>query len=71
MKPLKNAPIAYRKSLGVCAGIAYSLGIPVWFVRLVFVLGTFLFLAGPIIYFLLAICLSEWEAAPAGMEMEW
>lgn len=70
MRPLKIAPVCYRKSLGVCAGLAYSLGIPVWTVRIIFLLLIFFFFLGPVIYIILAVCLSEWRVAPAGMEME-
>ena len=50
---------------GVCAGVAYALGIPTWIVRIIW----FLFIVagsgfGLVIYVLLWIFLPEWEKVP-------
>lgn len=49
---------------GVCAGIGYWIGIPVWIVRL-FWTCIFLFVGiGAIVYILLWIFVSKWEDIP-------
>ena len=49
---------------GVCAGIAYWLGIPAWVVRLVLTLAVAGFGFGVVLYLLLWIFMPAWEATP-------
>lgn len=49
---------------GVCAGVAYGFEIPVWIVRLVFVLAAFGSGIGLGLYILLWILMPNWEKAP-------
>ena len=49
---------------GVCAGVGYWVGCPVWIVRLVWFLTTWLYGFGLIVYLLLWIFLPEWESTP-------
>jgi phage shock protein PspC (stress-responsive transcriptional regulator) len=49
---------------GVCAGIAYWLGIPVWLVRLIWVWAIIFYGTGLILYILLWIFMPEWEKTP-------
>jgi len=50
---------------GVCAGIAYWLGIPAWVVRLVLTLAVAGFGFGVVLYLLLWIFMPAWEATPS------
>ena len=50
---------------GVCAGVAYWLGVPAWLVRLVLTLSVVGFGFGVLLYLLLWIFMPEWEATPA------
>lgn len=56
----------YDKGLigGVCAGVGYWLGFPVWIVRLVWFLTAWLSGFGLGVYILLWIFLPEWESTP-------
>jgi|GEM_PF-394804 phage shock protein PspC (stress-responsive transcriptional regulator) len=49
---------------GVCAGVAYKLGIPVWTVRLAWVLCSIFYGVGLLPYLLLWIFLPEWVNTP-------
>jgi phage shock protein PspC (stress-responsive transcriptional regulator) len=54
---------------GVCAGLAYALGVKTYLVRIATVLSVFL--AGPVIillYILLAMFVPEWDADPSDYE---
>lgn len=53
---------------GVCAGLAYWLGIPTWLVRLCWVGVSFFSGVGIIIYILLWIFTPEWDATPDDYE---
>jgi phage shock protein C len=49
---------------GVCGGIAYWLGIPVWVVRMIWFGAIFIYGIGLGLYIILAIFLPEWEQDP-------
>lgn len=49
---------------GVCAGLAYAVGWPVWLVRLAFVLLFLTFGTGILAYALLWILAPKWTAIP-------
>lgn len=49
---------------GVCAGIAYWLGIPTWIVRLACTVVTLFYGIGALIYVLLWIFMPKWENEP-------
>lgn len=49
---------------GVCAGVAYWLGIPVWLTRLLWACASFYYGFGVGLYILLWIFMPEWEEAP-------
>lgn len=51
---------------GVCAGIAYWSHIPVWVVRLLWLIALFYYGVGLGIYILLAICMPRWKSNPPG-----
>ncbi|MBI4142818.1 PspC domain-containing protein [Candidatus Uhrbacteria bacterium] len=53
---------------GVCAGVAYWVGIPVWLVRLGWTLVSLYYGAGVVPYLLLWIFLPSWEHDPADFE---
>lgn len=62
-RPIKKIPDA--GFFGVCAGIAYSLGIQTWMVRLLFVVLYLYFTTAIIIpYFIIALLLPEWNDTP-------
>jgi phage shock protein PspC (stress-responsive transcriptional regulator) len=50
---------------GVCAGVAYWLGVPAWLVRLVLTLSVIGFGFGVLLYLLLWIFMPTWDATPA------
>ena len=50
---------------GVCAGIAYWLGIPAWLARLVLTLSVLCLGFGALLYVLLWIFMPAWEETPA------
>ena len=50
---------------GVCAGIAYTLGVPAWLVRVVLTLSLICFGFGALLYVLLWIFMPAWEETPA------
>lgn len=50
---------------GVCAGVAYSLGAPVWLVRLALVILGLCYGFGVVPYLLLWIFMPAWDATPA------
>lgn len=50
---------------GVCAGVAYWLGFPVWLVRLIWACAALFYGVGVGIYILLWIFMPEWEETPA------
>lgn len=49
---------------GVCAGVAYWLGVPAWLVRLVLTLSVVGFGFGVLLYLLLWIFMPTWDATP-------
>lgn len=49
---------------GVCGGLAYFLGVPIWLVRLVWAMVFFGGGVGFVIYMLLWIFLPEWTRTP-------
>ena len=53
---------------GVCAGLAYWLGIPTWIVRLLWVFEFFIFGVGFFAYILLWIFMPNWEETPGDYE---
>ena len=54
------------KYYGVCAGLAYALGIPTWIVRTLFILSTFfVFPLNIIVYWVLAWAVPVWTVTPA------
>ena len=62
----KLRKVAEKKWIGgVCAGIAYWLGVAVWVVRLVLTLSVVCFGFGVLLYVLLWIFMPEWEETPA------
>ncbi|HVT75060.1 MAG TPA: PspC domain-containing protein [Candidatus Paceibacterota bacterium] len=54
----------HRAVSGVCAGLAYWIGAPVWMVRLVWVASVLFWGTGGGIYLLLAIFMPTWEKDP-------
>ncbi|HWR98731.1 MAG TPA: PspC domain-containing protein [Candidatus Methanoperedens sp.] len=50
---------------GVCAGIAYGLGLPAWGVRLLLTLSVLGLGFGVLLYVLLWIFMPAWDATPA------
>lgn len=53
---------------GVCAGIAYSLGIPAWVVRLVLAVSLLFYGFGALPYILLWIFMPTWDETPEDYE---
>lgn len=53
---------------GVCAGIAYWLGVPTWAVRLVVAMSVLFFGSGALLYVLLWVFMPAWEATPEDYE---
>lgn len=54
---------------GVCAGIAYALAVPLWLVRLIFVVTFFAGVGCPLlIYFLLWFLVPKWSVIPPDFE---
>ena len=49
---------------GVCAGVAYWLGLPAWLVRLVLTLSVLCLGFGVLLYVLLWVFMPAWEATP-------
>lgn len=63
-KPFRRMP-SRGVWLGVAAGLAYCLGVPVWVVRLIFIVLT---LQGLLLYLVLAFILPSWSSAPQDYE---
>jgi phage shock protein PspC (stress-responsive transcriptional regulator) len=53
---------------GVCAGCAYAIGVPVWLIRILWVLTAFCGGFMAILYFLFAIFLPKWEKTPENFQ---
>lgn len=53
---------------GVCAGMAYWLGVPVWLTRLVWACTILFVGVGLLSYILLWIFMPEWEKTPSDYE---
>jgi phage shock protein PspC (stress-responsive transcriptional regulator) len=53
---------------GVCGGVAYWLGVPVWLTRLVWTCAALFYGIGIGLYILLWIFLPKWEDTPADYE---
>ena len=53
---------------GVCAGVAYSIGMPVWIVRLLVFLTIFALGAGLLVYAALAIFMPAWKQVPSDFD---
>ena len=49
---------------GVCAGVAYWLGAPVWLVRFLWAFSVLAYGAGIFLYLFLWIFMPEWEKTP-------
>ncbi len=64
MKKFLRAPSGSRWAGGVCAGLAYMLGIPSWIIRLAYFLLTFAWGIGVPIYLLLWVFVPEWRKLP-------
>lgn len=65
MAKFRRTPPGNRWLGGVCAGLAYTAGIPVWIVRLLVVV-TFLFYGvGILPYLLLWLLVPKWPELPA------
>lgn len=61
-RPFRKIPNGEHSLLcGVCAGIAYAVGLPAWLIRL-----TFLLTMGPniVVYIILAILTPGWDKVP-------
>ncbi len=68
MAKFRRAPAGKRWLGGVCAGLAYTMGAPVWVVRLI-VLLTFLFWGvGILPYVLLWIVVPKWPEVPSDFD---
>ena len=64
--PLSSPPKLVRPRegkvfTGVCAALAARFGIPVWLVRLLFIVPGFYMLSGPITYLILSLTLKGWR----------
>ena len=53
---------------GVCAGLAYWLGIPTWLMRLAWAVAFFIYGVGLVAYVLLCIFMPVWEETPKDYE---
>lgn len=49
---------------GVCAGVAYWLGVPVWLTRLAWFCSVFFYGVGVVVYILLLIFMPTWDKTP-------
>lgn len=64
MAKFRRAPAGKRWIGGVCAGIAYTMGAPVWVVRLVVLLAILFWGLGILPYLVLWILVPRWDALP-------
>ena len=64
MRTFRKAPAGFRWVGGVCAGLAYSLGVPTWVARLATFVLTWFYGIGLIIYLLLWAFAPTWQALP-------
>jgi len=62
-RELRKVP-GRERIAGVCAGIAYWLGLEIWLIRLVFLILLFANGVGLVIYVLLWIALDDWKTTP-------
>lgn len=61
----KLRKVVGRKAIaGVCAGVAYWLGLPTWVVRLVWSAAAIFYGFGALLYLLLWIFMPKWEEVP-------
>jgi phage shock protein PspC (stress-responsive transcriptional regulator) len=65
MREFRRAPDGHRWVGGVCTGLAYSLGVPAWVVRLVTFIACWAWGAGIVAYGLLWVFAPEWRKLPA------
>ena len=65
-KERKLRAVPYPESVfgGVCGGVAYFLGAPVWFIRLVWAFIVLAYGIGVLLYVLLWIFMPKWEEVP-------
>lgn len=58
----------HRAAFGVCSGIAYWIGAPVWLVRFAWVCSVLFWGTGCALYLILAVFMPTWEKDPADFD---
>lgn len=67
-RPFRSLPNSVSALSGVCGGLAYWLGIPVWVVRVIWLFAALGYGVGILPYIVFACVLPEWEAKPADFD---
>ncbi len=53
---------------GVCAGLAYAIGIPIWIVRVIWIFTVWYYGTGIFVYIVLTLVVDEWKEDPPDFE---